>query len=64
MDIGIATHIKSGKQVEFMQFVAGNYENTLSWYDATKMIYGRDDKKTARFFVSHEEAGSISIKTT
>ena len=46
MNIGIATHIKSRKQVEFMQFVAGNYENTLNWYerDATrKMIYGRDE---------------------
>ena len=44
MDIGIATHIKSGKKVEFMHYIKGNYENTLNWYEqdaAKKMVYGR-----------------------
>lgn len=46
MKIGIATHIKSGKQVEFMHFTQGNYENTLNWYErdtTKKMFYGRDE---------------------
>ena len=45
MKIGIAKHIKSGAQVEFVRYAKGNYENTLNWYerDATsKANYGRE----------------------
>lgn len=46
MKIGIAKHIKSGAQVEFVRYAKGNYENTLNWYerDATsKANYGREE---------------------
>lgn len=33
MKIGIATHIKSGKQVEFMRYTEGNYRETVAWYE-------------------------------
>lgn len=46
MKTGIATHIKSGKQVEFMRYEKGSYESALDWYEqdtTKKAIYGRDE---------------------
>lgn len=46
MKIGIATHIESGNQVEFMHYAKGNYENTLNWYErdtTSKANYGREE---------------------
>ena len=47
MKTGIATHKKSGTQVEFMHYTKGNYRETLEWYeqdvkDGYKAVYGRD----------------------
>lgn len=46
MSIGIATHIKSGKEVEFMHYTKGSYEDVLDWYErdtTKKAVYGRDE---------------------
>jgi len=46
MKIGIATHIKSGKQVDFMHYAKGNYRETLDWYErdtGREVVYFRDE---------------------
>lgn len=57
----IATHTKSGKQVEFMRYTKGNYENTLNWYErdtTSKAIYGRDEIINGDGFSYFTQSGS------
>ena len=66
MKIGIATHIKSGTQVEFMHYTKGNYENTLNWYeqdvkDGRKAVYGRDDIIAGDGFSYYTQEGKREI---
>ena len=69
MKIGIATHIESGAQVEFMQYAEGNYENTLNWYeqdvkDGHKAVYGRDDIVAGDGFSYYTQEGKRELINT
>jgi len=69
MKIGIATHIESGKQVEFMRYAKGNYENTLNWYEQDvknerKAAYGRDDIVAGDGFSYYTQEGKREFIST
>lgn len=69
MKIGIATHIESGKQVEFMHYAKGNYENTLNWHeqdvnDERKAVYGRDDIIAGDGFSYYTQEGKRELVNT